>query len=88
MIDYLGQGRTINGEYYAGEFKWLCQEIVRKRRGKLICGVLLLHDVAPFDFYLFRKLKSHPHGTQYGGNEVVIELVKEYFEGRENAFYF
>ena len=50
MIDYLGQGRTINGEYYAGEFKWLCQEIVRKRRGKLICGVLLLHDMAPFDF--------------------------------------
>ena len=32
VIDYLEQGRTINGAYYAGEFRWLRQEIARKRR--------------------------------------------------------
>ena len=32
MIDYLEQGRKINGAYYAGELSWLCQEITRKRR--------------------------------------------------------
>ena len=35
MIDYLEQGRTSNGAYYAGDFRWLRQEIARKRRGKL-----------------------------------------------------
>ena len=30
-------------------------------------------DMAPFDFYLFPKLKSHLLGTQYGNNEGVIE---------------
>ena len=33
MIDYLEQGRTINGAYYAGELRRLRQEIARKRRG-------------------------------------------------------
>ena len=45
-------------------------------------------DMAPSDFYLFPKLKSHLHGTQYGSNEVVIEAVKEYLGDQENAFYF
>ena len=31
MIDYLEQGRTINGAYYAGELRRLRQEITRKR---------------------------------------------------------
>ena len=44
MIDYLQQGRTIDGAYYAGKLRQLCQEIARKRRGKLTCGVLLLQD--------------------------------------------
>ena len=47
MVDYLDQGCTINGAYYAGELKRLSQEIARKRRGKLIRGVLLLQDNAP-----------------------------------------
>ena len=47
MIDYLEQGRTINGAYYAGELRRLRQEIARKRRGKLTLGVLLLQDNAP-----------------------------------------
>ena len=42
MIDYLEQGRTINGAYYAGKLRRLRHEIARKRRGKLIHGVLLL----------------------------------------------
>ena len=47
MIDYFEQGRTINGAYYAAELRRLRQEIARKRRGKLTCGVLLLQDNAP-----------------------------------------
>ena len=47
MIDYLEQGRKINGAYYADKFRRLRQEIVRKRRGKLTRGVLLLQDNAP-----------------------------------------
>ena len=44
--------------------------------------------MAPSDFYLFPKLKSHLRGTQYGSNEGVIETVNEYLEDQENAFYF
>jgi histone-lysine N-methyltransferase SETMAR len=47
MIDYLEQGRTINGTYYADELTRLRQEIACKRRGKLTQGVLLMHDNAP-----------------------------------------
>ena len=47
MIDYLEQGRTINGACNAGELRRLHQEIARKRRGKLTRGVLLLQDNAP-----------------------------------------
>ena len=35
MINNLEQGRKINGVYYAGNLRWLNQEIARKRRGKL-----------------------------------------------------
>ena len=47
MLDYLEQGCTINGAYYAGELRRLRQGIARKRRGKLIRGVLLFQDNAP-----------------------------------------
>ena len=39
MVDYLEVD-------YAEELRWLCQEIVKKRRGKLTC-ILLLPDNAP-----------------------------------------
>ena len=35
-------------------------------------------DMAPSDFSLFPKLKSHLPGKQYGRNEGVIEAVNEY----------
>ena len=44
--------------------------------------------MAPFDFYLFPKLKSHRSGTQYGSNEGVIEAVNVYLGDQEKAFYF
>ena len=47
IIDYLEQGRTINGAYNAGELRQLCQEIARNRRGKLTCSILLLQVNAP-----------------------------------------
>ena len=34
--------------------------------------------MAPFDFYLFQKLKSRHRGTQCDNNEGVIEAVNEY----------
>ena len=40
MIDYLEQGWTINGAYYAAKLRQLRQEIARKRRR-------LLQDNAP-----------------------------------------
>ena len=46
MIDYLEQGRMINGAYYAGELRRLHQKIARTRRRKLTRGVLLLKDNA------------------------------------------
>jgi hypothetical protein len=42
-----GQGRTINGYYYADELRRMLQELARRRRSKLTQGVLLLHDNAP-----------------------------------------
>ena len=47
MIDYLEQGRMINDAYYAGELRWLHQEVTRKARGKLTLDVLILQDNAP-----------------------------------------
>ena len=39
--------------------------------------------MAPSDFYLFPKLKSHLHGTQYGSNKDVIEEVNQYLGDQE-----
>ena len=47
MIDFLDQGRTISGTYFAGELRWLHLEVARKRREKLILSVLFLHEYAP-----------------------------------------
>ena len=47
MIDYLEQGRMINGAYYAGELKRLRQKSAIKGQGKLTRCVLLLQDNAP-----------------------------------------
>ena len=46
MIDYLEQGRTLNGAYYIGELTRLRQEIARKRRANLTRGVLLMQENA------------------------------------------
>ena len=46
MIDYLEQGRKINGAYYDAELRRLRQENARKRKEKLTRGVLLLQNNA------------------------------------------
>ena len=53
---------------------------------------VLLHppyspDMAPFDFYLFPKLKSNLHGTQFKSNEGFIAAVNEYLDDQEKDFY-
>ena len=47
MVDYLKEGHTINDAYYTEELRRLREKIVRKRKGKLPRGVLLLQDNAP-----------------------------------------
>ena len=52
------------------------------------CGFEILHppyslDMAPSDFYLFPKLKSHLCGAHNGSNEGVIETVNEYLGDQE-----
>ena len=42
-------------------------------------------DMAPSDFYLFPKLKSHLRGTQYGINEGIIEAVNKYLGDQERV---
>ena len=44
--------------------------------------------MAPSDFDLFLKLKSHLRGTQYWSIEGVIETVNEYLSDQEKALYF
>ena len=46
LTEYLPDGTTISGPYYASIIKRLHCTIVEKRRGKVSDGVLLLHDNA------------------------------------------
>ena len=47
LIEYLSRGTTINGSCYASIIERLRSVIVKKGRGKVSHGVLLLHDNAP-----------------------------------------
>ena len=47
LTDYKPAGTSITGEYYANVIKQLWVAIKEKRRGKLVAGVLRLHDNAP-----------------------------------------
>jgi len=47
MTDYLSNGSTVTGAYYASGLRKLREALKSKRRGKLRRGVLLLHDNAP-----------------------------------------
>ena len=44
-------------------------------------------DMALSDFYLFPKLKSNFHDTQFGSKEGVIAAVNEYLEDQEKDFF-
>jgi len=47
LIDYLPKGQRINAEYYSSLLVQLKDILKEKRRGKVIKGVLFLHDNAP-----------------------------------------
>jgi len=47
LIDYLPKGQTNNGEYYSSLLAQLNDILKEKRCGKVIIGVLFLHDNAP-----------------------------------------
>jgi hypothetical protein len=44
--------------------------------------------LAPFDFYLFPKLKTKLRGRRFGSNECVMEAVNEFCEDQNREFYF
>jgi len=46
LIDYLPEGQTINAEYYSYLLVQLKDILRKKRRGKVIKGVLFFHDNA------------------------------------------
>ena len=47
ILDYLEVGLTTNGAYYAEEQRRVRQKIVKKTKGTLTRGVLLLQDNVP-----------------------------------------
>jgi len=47
MTDFLANGTTITGAYYASLLRKLREAIKIKRRGKISKGILLLQDNAP-----------------------------------------
>ena len=49
-----------------------------ERGFEILHNQLYSPDMAPSDFHLFPKLKSHLRGTQYGSKKGVIEVVNEY----------
>ena len=49
LTEYLQRGTTINGPCYASIIERLRSVIVEKGCGKVIRGVVLLHDNAPID---------------------------------------
>ena len=57
------------------------------------CGFELLPhapyspDLAPSDFYLFPKLKTHLRGHHFGNNNEVIHAVEEYLEAQDATFF-
>ena len=67
QVDYLEEGRTVNGAYYAEELRWLCQEIVR-RKGKLTGCVLLLQDNAPAHTWQFAMVAATECGFEVLSN--------------------
>jgi len=47
LINYLSKGQTINAQYYLSLLVQLKDILKEKRRGKVIKGVLFLHDNSP-----------------------------------------
>jgi len=47
LIDYLPKGQTISAEYYLSLLMQMKDILTEKRRGKVIKGILFLHDNVP-----------------------------------------
>ena len=45
-------------------------------------------DLAPSDYYLFRNLKSHLHGTRFRDNDELKAATEAWFEDQIDDFYF
>ena len=99
MVDYLEQGRMINGAYYTGELRFLHDNAPTQTSQVAMtaateCGFEILPhppyspDMALSDFCLFPKLKSHLRGTHYRSCEGVMEAVNEYLMDQEKSLYF
>ena len=45
-------------------------------------------DLAPSDYYLFRNLKSHLHGTRFRDDDELKAATEAWFEDKIDDFYF
>jgi histone-lysine N-methyltransferase SETMAR len=64
LIDYLPKGQTINVEYYSSLLVQLKEILTEKYRGKVIKGVLFLHNSAPAHWALVTQKKLAYLGFQ------------------------
>lgn len=100
LVDYLSQGCSINGQYFANLLDQLKEVIKNKHRGKLTKGKLLLHDNAPSHtsnvmaakwrtlvFQLVNHLSYSPDlaPSQYQFTNLKKHLKGHHFEGIEDV---
>src|SRR5215469_772362 len=64
LIDYLPKGQTINAEYYSSLLVQLKDILKEKCRGKVIKGILFLHDNVPAHWALAIQKKLAYLGFQ------------------------
>lgn len=93
MIDYLGKGTTITGEYYTSLINKLREKIKEKRRGKLTKGILYHQDNAPAHTSRlalnaiheagFELMEHPPYSPDLAPSDYYLfPIMKNYLKGR------
>jgi histone-lysine N-methyltransferase SETMAR len=93
LVDYLQKGATIMAKYYVELLNKLKQQLVSKRRGKLLKGILFLqHNTAPHkaimhkklaDFY-FEVLKTPAYSPDLVPSDYyILPNLKKHLKGRK-----
>ena len=92
-IDYLQEGKTITGEYYASLLDRF-DAILKEKRSHLAKKYyeILPHpphspNLAPSDYFLFSNLKIWLGGKRFSSNEEIIAATNEYFEEYDKNYF-